>query len=463
MNVSIRVRMTAWYVGLLAVILAGVGTFVIVRLRADLTRGTDRDLRAASRQIAAGYHAEGVLEFRDAARATLSGERPVAQVLAPSGAVLAAFGDRVGLIPMLHGPPLAAAAAGAGPLRSARLGSGSPFRIIVRRVMRGGEQQVLVAGVSLAPVDRSVHRVLILLLIALPAALLATAAGGWWLARRALRPVEQMTTTAELIGGGRLRDRLAVPPARDEIGHLAMTLNTMLDRIAHAVEAQQRLVADTSHELRTPLTAMRSEIDVSLRADDLPDGSRDVLVSVGEEVDRMSATVEDLLTLAAADEGRLNPGDTRVDLRREAEAAAAALAQLSARRGAVIGVVGEPVEVPGDPAGLRHALRNLVENAVKFGADGGVVTVRVWTSCDRAGVTVEDDGPGVPDAVTGRIFDRYFRVESSRTRSAGGSGLGLAIVREIARAHGGDITVRPRMPRGSSFELSLPRAETGER
>lgn len=269
-----------------------------------------------------------------------------------------------------------------------------------------------------------------------------------------------MTTTAELIGVGRLRDRLAVPVARDEIGHLATTLNTMLDRIAHAVEAQQRLVADTSHELRTPLTAMRSEIDVSVRSDDLPDAAREVLVSVGEEVDRMSATVEDLLTLAAADEGRLAAGDTRVDLRREAEAAVAALAQLAAQRGAVINVAGETVEVPGDPLGLRHALRNLIENAIKFGADGGVVNVRVWTSRESAVVTVEDDGPGVPDAVMDRIFDRYFRVEGSRTRRAGGSGLGLAIVREIARAHGGDIAVRPRAPRGSSFELSLPRAET---
>ncbi|MDQ6775129.1 MAG: ATP-binding protein [Actinomycetota bacterium] len=463
MNVSIRVRMTVWYVGLLALILAGVGTFISLRLRADLISGTDRGLHAASLQIARGYHGEGVLEFRDAARAVLLGERPAAQVLAPSGAVLAAFGDPVSQIPMLRGPTLAAASAGAAGLRSTQLGSGSRFRVIARRVVRRGEQQVLVTGVSLGPVDRSVHRVLVLLFIALPASLLATAFGGWWLARRALRPVEKMTTTAELIGVGRLRDRIAVPPARDELGHLATTLNTMLDRIAQSVEEQQRLIADTSHELRTPLTAMRSEIDVSLLADDLSEPAREVLVSVREEVDRMSATVEDLLTLAAADEGRLVAGRAPVDLRREADAVAGALAQLAARRGTVVRVVGEHAEVPGDAKGLRHALRNLVENAIKFGPDGGVVTVRVSTSRACVLITVEDDGPGVPDAVRERIFDRYFRVEGSRTRKAGGSGLGLAIVREIAHVHGGNVAVQPREPTGSSFVLSLPLSGNRER
>jgi len=455
-TVPIRLRMTAWYVVLLALILAGVGTFVALRLRTDLTHVTDRELRAASTQIAAGYRSEGLLEFRDSALKVLSGERAAAQVLAPSGAVLASFGDPVAQTPMVRGRPLAAAAAGEMPLTSSRLGTGSAFRVIARRVVRGDQKQVVVAGVSLAPVDRSVHRVLVLLLIALPTALLATAAGGWWLARRALRPVDQMTTTAELIGVERLRERVAVPAARDELGHLATTLNTMLDRIERGVQEQQRLVADTSHELRTPLTAMRSEIDVSLKADDLPDAAREVLFSVREEVDRMSATVEDLLTLAAADEGRLVPAGARVDLRREADTVVGALQPLAERQGTTVAVLGSPAEVRGDAPRLRHALRNLVENAIKFGRDGGAVTVRVWSSPDRAGVTVEDDGPGVPESARDRVFDRFFRVDGSRTRSTGGSGLGLAIVREIARAHGGDVAVRPRSPRGSSFEVSLP-------
>lgn len=448
--------MTAWYVGLLALIVAGVGTFVTLRLRTDLTRGTDRELRAASAQIAAGYRAEGVLEFRDKALTVLSGERAAAQVLTPSGAVVASFGDPVARTPMVRGSPLAATAAGGAPLTSIMLGTGSPFRVIARRAERAGQQRVVVAGASLAPVDRSVHGVLVLLFIALPAALLATAAGGWWLARRALRPVDDMTTTAELIGVGRLRERISVPAARDELGHLATTLNMMLDRIERGVQAQQRLVADTSHELRTPLAAMRSEIDVSVRADHLPAAARDVLVSLREEVDRMSATVEDLLTLAAADEGRLVPPDANVDLRREADAVVGALRPVAERRRATVAVLGGPVEVTGDPQRLRQALRNLIDNAIKFGPEGGAVTVHVWSSPDRAGITVDDDGPGVPEPVRDQVFDRFFRVDGSRTRSTGGSGLGLAIVREIAQAHGGNVAVRPRTPSGSTFEFSVP-------
>ena len=172
-------------------------------------------------------------------------------------------------------------------------------------VDRLGERRVLVVGESLAGVDASVRRVLVLLLIAGPAALAATAAGGWWLARKALLPVSRMTSEADTIGIDRLHERVAVPRAADEIGHLAVTLNAMLARLEHGVREQHRLVADASHELRTPLAAMRSEIDVSLRGDRLTDDARAVLESTREEVDRMTRTVNNLLTLAQVDEGRL--------------------------------------------------------------------------------------------------------------------------------------------------------------
>ena len=177
---------------------------------------------------------------------------------------------------------------------------------------------------SRSPCDQ----VLLLLLLAGPAALAATALGGWWLARKALLPVDRMTSQAEEIGIDRLHERIALPRARDEIGRLAETLNAMLDRLERGVEEKRRLVADASHELRTPLAAMRAELDVSLMADDLPPAGREVLESTREEVDRMSRIVDNLLTLARVDEGRLEllttqggPGRGR---RRGCAAAAAA-------------------------------------------------------------------------------------------------------------------------------------------
>ena len=269
MNAPIRVRMTAWYLALLACIIAAVGVFVIVGLKADLISATDRSLRPAVEQIATGYGNEGLPEFQDKSASLLTGERASAQILTPAGAVLASFGDRASRAPMLDLPAVTSVAAGRPLVFSGPLDHGARFRVAARPVFRGTQRLVVVAALSLAPVDRSVHRVLVLLLLALPAALLATAVGGWWLARRALTPITRMIATAEAIGPSELRDRLAVPRTGDEVAHLAVALNTMLDRIHAGLGEQQRLVADTSHELRSPLTVMRTNIDVSLRADEL--------------------------------------------------------------------------------------------------------------------------------------------------------------------------------------------------
>ena len=329
-------------------------------------------------------------------------------------------------------------------------------RVLVSPIKRLGHPRVLVVAQSLHEVDEAVDRVLVLLLLAGPAALLATAVGGWWLARKALLPVGRMTSKAEKIGIDRLDERISTPRTTDEIGHLAVTLNAMLDRLEQGVEEKRRLVADASHELRTPLAAMRAELDISLRGDDLPDPAREVLESTREEVDRMSHTVDNLLTLARVDEGRLELLTTRVDLLEAAESAADPLRPLAAAKGLRFEVEGEPGAAEADPHRLNQALRNFIENAIKFARPGGEVKITAWCSEDEVGVTVTDNGPGIPPEDRAQIFDRFYRVDSARGRS-GGSGLGLAICREIARAHGGRVWVESEEGRGSAFTLSLPR------
>jgi len=340
---------------------------------------------------------------------------------------------------------------------SASFGGGAQFRVAAAPVVRRGARQVIVAAVSLAPVDHSVHRVLVLLLLALPAALVATAAGGWWLAKRAMRPIDRMVGTVEGIGPTDLSTRLTVPASQDELAHLATTLNVMLDRIHHGVAQQQRLVADTSHELRTPLAVMRTDIDVSLRADDLSPAAREVLMSNREEVDGMIATVDDLLVLARADEGGLRLNPVPIDLRELAGRAVQRLGPHARRHHVELAADGPSASVSADPARLDQVLRNLIDNAIKFSASGQV-TVRTWQTSREAGVTVEDDGPGIPPELGDRVFDRFFRVDPSRDRASGGSGLGLAIVRELIVAHGGRVAVAPRLPRGSAVTIALPSA-----
>ena len=456
MRLPIRARMTAWYVILLAAIIVAVGAFLVLRLRSDLTEAVDRTLHPAAAQIADGYRAEGAPEAVDVARSVLTGERPAAQILDPSGRVAVSVGDPVARTPMLTRADAAAVLRGGELTRTVELGRADQrFRLVARPTSRRGQRQVAVAAESMGSVDRSVRRVLVLLLIAGPAALLATALGGWWLARRALRPIDRMTARAAAIDLDRIDDRLVVPDTGDEVAHLATTLNAMLDRIGQGIEEQHRLVADASHELRTPLAAMRSEIDVSLRADDLPPAARAVLESAREEVDRMTRTVDDLLVLASLDEGRLELLAEPLDLHDVVAHAVASLDTLAHTRGVSLSVDGPAAMAVGDADRLGHAVRNLVENAIKFSPEGGEVVATTWAADGEVGVTVRDQGPGVAPEVRERIFDRFFRADPARTRSTGGGGLGLAISREIAVAHAGRVWVDDAGARGSAFSLAV--------
>jgi two-component system OmpR family sensor kinase len=458
MNVPIRVRMTAWYVALLAMIIAAVGAFLVVRLRADLTGAVDGGLRPDAAQIAADVRKEGAPEFPDAANTVLTGERPTAQLLTADGTIISAFGDPVARAPMLGPGERASALAGRPVTVTRALGrERQAFRLTAHGAAHDGRRYLVVAGASLEPVERSVRRLVFLLLLAGPVALLATAAGGWWLARRALRPVERMASTAAAIGVDRLDDRVPEPRTRDELAYLARTLNTMLDRIRDGVQEQRRLVADASHELRTPLAAMRSEIDVSLRADALPPAARDVLTSAREEVDRLSRTVDDLLTLATVDGDGLHLITQHADVADVARAVTDALDSLARSRGVTVERRGEPALVRVDADRVAHAVRNVIENAIEFSPAGGTVVVTTAATGATGRLVVEDEGPGVPAELRERIFDRFFRADPSRTRRTGGSGLGLAITREIVAAHGGDVHVEERA-HGSAFVIDLPAA-----
>jgi heavy metal sensor kinase len=454
LNLRIRVRLTAWYAVLLTAILVAIGTFLVFRLEADLQARLDHDVRTNASSIGEGYTAEGDVGFREVARAALPGLGAAAQVLDRSGRVLVSWGgaDR----PIVPAEARANALLGDAPVLSVRF-NGRRVRASVSSVRRLGRRQVLVVAEALQDVEEPARRVRALLLLVGPVAIAATALVGWWLARKALLPVARMTSEAEAIDVDRLHERIAVPRAADELAHLAVTLNAMLDRLEAGVVEKRRLVADASHELRSPLAVMRAELDVSLRGDRLPPEARAVLESAREEVDSMTRTVDNLLTLAQVDEGRLAILRTRVELLGASEAAARPLRPLAADKAILLEVDGEPCEAQADPQRLHHALTNLIENAIKFSPRGGEVRISTWSSEHEVGVTVADDGPGIPEDARAHVFDRFYRVDRARGRDIGGSGLGLAICREIASAHGGRVWFESREGGGSAFSLALPR------
>jgi two-component system OmpR family sensor kinase len=457
-RLPIRTRLTAWYAALLAVIIVALGAFLVLQLRSDLQQQVDRDVREGADMIAHGYSDDGTEEFLEVAEKVLPRGASAAQVLDVQGRVLLTYGDEVAASEIAPADARGEALRGLPRLITVALGDdGQQFRAMVLPAQRLGMARVVVVAESLENVERSVNQVLLLLLLAGPAALAATALGGWWLARKALLPVERMTSQAEAISIDRIHERVAVPRAKDEIGHLAVTLNAMLDRLEQGIIDKHRLIADASHELRTPLAVMRAELDVTLRSRDLSQESREVLESAREEVGRMSRTVDDLMTLAEVDEGRLGLLPTRVHLREAVDAAARPLGPLAEAKGVRLEVAGEDCETQADRQRLHQALTNFIENAIKYARPGGQVRATAWCRGDEVGVTVADDGPGIPPESRRHVFDRFYRIDSARSRENGGSGLGLAICHEIAGAHGGRVWVESEVGRGSAFSLALPR------
>ncbi|MEN0130548.1 MAG: HAMP domain-containing sensor histidine kinase [Brevundimonas sp.] len=275
---------------------------------------------------------------------------------------------------------------------------------------------------------------------------------GWLtyvLAGRALRPVEEIRRRSAHISHGDLAARIDVPATGDEIERLAVTLNEMLDRLDQAHRAQAQFVADASHELRTPLAAMRAELDAATRDGDVGEGTAERVLGANL---RMQGIVDDLLALARTRDGDVaRQVDVDVDAVVESVGYAAA-----ATAGAAIAVEVQtvPARMTGNPAELSRAVQNLVDNAIRW-ADHRV-RVQVTTAPGRVVIDVDDDGPGIPPERRDVVFERFVRLDESRSRTSGGAGLGLAIVRAIADAHGGTVTCTSSPLGGARLRLVLP-------
>ncbi len=239
----------------------------------------------------------------------------------------------------------------------------------------------------------------------------------------------------------------------------AILINTMLERLGRSFEQQARFTADASHELRTPLAVILSQVELALSRQRDGPAYRESLEACGRAAGRMKSLVDDLLTLARADSGKLELRVEPVDLARIAEETAALLEPLAHERTARILVMTSPAPLKGDPERLSQVLANLLSNAIQYTRPGGQVTVTVRSDNDSAIVAVEDTGAGIPESDLPLIFDRFHRVDTARSRKSGGSGLGLSICRSIVEAHGGTITVSSAVDHGSTFIVTIPRSQ----
>jgi signal transduction histidine kinase len=401
MRIPLRLRLTLAFAGGMAVVLAGLGGFVYLRLGVELLRGIDLELRSRADVVTTALGRPGPLPL-DGRQGLLDPDEAFAQILTPGGRVVATTAA-VAKAPML--PP--------GVLRSVDRptflsrpvpGVDDPARVLAVPTRAAGGPVVVAVGATLGDRHEALDRLLLLLALGGPAALALSSAAGWLLAGAALRPVEQ------------------------------------------ALEREHRFVDDASHELRTPLAILKAELDLAVARPRSRDELEGTVRAAAAETDRIVRLAEDLLVLARMRKGRL---PLRRDLLEQAAAPFRPRAAAAGRR-IEVAASGEPVRV--DPARVRQALHNLLDNALRHG--GGPVTVRAARWRDGVRVEVADRGPGFPEALLARAFEPFTRGPLAAQEEPG-AGLGLAIVAAIASAHGGAATAANRDGGGARVELLL--------
>jgi signal transduction histidine kinase len=373
-----------------------------------------------------------------------------AQVVDPAGNVIAATANITGL-PALYAQP----AKGGTPARTSAAPSWTAEDPIVVSAPAGTPGTIVYAGSSahllgVVTADLQGH-----LLIVLPFVLVAGAAIAWLLLGRALRPVERIRAEAAAITATDLHRRIPEPASDDEIARLARTLNDMLTRLDGSARAQRRFIADASHELRTPLTAMRTSLEVGLAHPEHAPWPQLAGRAVAETA-RLQRLVDALLLHARADAGTLIGSPQAIDV---ADLTRAVTDAVTPARIPVAVAADAATIVSGDADQLTRLIRNLLDNAIRY-ADSRV-DVTVCTDGPYALVRVADDGPGVPLADRERIFERFVRLDTARTRTTqpSGAGLGLSIARDIAIAHRGTLT----MTGSTVFELRIPGTDSPTR
>lgn len=422
-------------------------------LQSALDTSVANTARSEALDISSFIVARGTLP----SRLPISSEEIAAQIVARSGAVITSSRNVRGQPAMdtLHPAP------GQTEVRSGvvihvrrftrvQLDLDNRFTVVAVGISGAPVRGTVLVAASLGAADHAVEAVVLTLLTTLAVVTLIVGFLVWMLTGWALRPVELVRSEVAGISAGELHRRVPEPAVDDEIGRLARTMNAMLARLEQANSRERQLVADVSHELRNPLAALRAQLEVAVTHPG--DGSRELLEGAIAEVDRLSRLVGDLLTLARLDEEILVLEQRDVDLDEVVLTHASRLREHGRVQVSIDGVTA--CRIRGDETQLTRVVANLADNAERHARRR--VRFAVGASPEGITLTVEDDGSGVPEADRLRIFERFVRLDTARTHHGGGAGLGLAIVREIVRAHGGEVWVEDAHP-GARFVVRIAR------
>ncbi len=454
---TLRLRLTLWYSAVLAGIILAFGLAVYTVMSILLMSQVNDTLDSISEQIllASSFRvSEAQIDLNLPMLDRLGAASVYLQAWHPDGETL--YGSSTS-----YDKPLDPGALSGNRTTRREVYAGNVHLWVLTRPMIGDDGRhlgYLQAAAPLGQIDSAKNVLLVLLVGGGVAAVILAAMVGWLAAHRALQPLEVVTQTAlQITRADDLSRRIPRSESvHDEVGRLVQAFNESLERLERLFNAQRRFLADVSHELRTPLTVIRGNVDLLRRM-----GGADLtsLDAIQSEAERMSRLVGDLLLLAQADAGTLPMARNPVELDtlllevyHESQVLASAV-HLG------IGDIDQTLVV-GDRDRLKQLLLNLVSNAIKFTPEGGHVTLGLTRIRDWARLVVTDTGVGIPADELPHVFDRFYRVDKARTRSAGGAGLGLAIAQRIAQVHGGRLEAASdgATGRGSTFSLWLPLA-----
>jgi two-component system, OmpR family, sensor kinase len=451
-RLPIRLRLTAAFALVMAIVLAATGLFLYFRFQSELDDTVNRGLRSRGQDIAGLVQQSNTELGKGSATGLLGADQSFAQVLSLNGRVVDSS-PAVGAQRLLDASEVDSAREGSILFDRGPIGNGDdPTRVLALPVDAQASRVIVAVGTSLEARGEALEELQTQLLIGLPLALLLASIAGYGLTGAALRPVESMRRRAAGISGGDPGQRLPVPEPHDEIRRLGETLNEMLGRIEATIRRERRFVADASHELRTPLAMLRTELELAGRRERTREELAEALRSAGEETERLSRLADDLLILARAEDGRLRVQTENVPADELLERAASRFVGRARDAGREITVEPSGETVRGDRLRLEQALGNLVDNALRHG--DGNVTLHAVEDTSEVELHVTDEGSGVPVGFLPHAFDRFARADEAR--GGGGSGLGLSIVDVIARAHGGSAHVVNRNGGGVDAWIALP-------
>jgi len=470
---SLRLQLAAWYTIAFAVLLLLTGAVFYQYLERSLEASVDTDLHLRAQQIGSSLVLQnGTITLRDLTIALPGLDTATHGADTTSSDVnqgtlvrlLDAHGRLLGETPAflalrVPGSSVTQPLQGT-PWQGTVLSTGDQeVRLYSRTLTSAGKPVVVIqVGESLATLHTLLHQLVAALLVVGFLVLAACAAGSYWLAGRSFAPMKRLAETARKIQAGDLHQRVPVPPVRDEMQYLAVTLNEMLDSLDESFSRQRRFVADASHELRTPVAVIRNKAEVALLRSRSQDEYCTALHSIHAETVRLSYLISDLLALARGDEGQARFEREAVRLDTFVEAVTANAQGLAEERGITLSMqVPQPVTLIGDEARLIQVLLNLLDNAIRYTNPGGHVHMSLRTSGAAAQLVVRDTGIGIAPEHLPHIFERFYRADPARRRTGGSSsGLGLSIVEWVVHAHGGAVAVESRVGRGSSFTVTLP-------